>query len=150
MDKFLYLVRQYLHASFRYLSRRDWSNTTAIDAYMSVLESTPLSPKDMKVPDGMRYHVLDIYADELEKVNANENANTPVEKLLQPLEILRADTLNKIVKQRATEALDDERVRKWRGLEPWSSGGEADEIRKEGVREESDVDDGGEWGGFDD
>ncbi|KAF2094871.1 hypothetical protein NA57DRAFT_45844 [Rhizodiscina lignyota] len=138
MDKFLYLVRQYLHASFLYLSRHKWSNTASIDAYMAVLESTPLNPTDNKIPNGIRFHVFDIYADELEKVGAGESEDVPIESLVKPLEKIRKESPNKVVRERAKDALDDERVRKWRGQEPL------------GNSTEDMADDDDEWGGIED
>lgn len=115
MDKFLYLVRQYLAASFRHFARSGWMETDMIEEYMDVLASTPLNPRDRKIPDGMRYHVVDIYVDELDKVDAQREGALPLERLLRPLRELAARSPTKVVRKRVKEALDDERLRDWQG-----------------------------------
>ncbi len=86
MNKFLFLVRAYLGASFRYLARRGGKGgggdsgeddggawrASAVRAHNAVLRATPLSAADGKVPNGLRYHVLDVFVDELEKAGALE------------------------------------------------------------------------------
>jgi ribosomal RNA-processing protein 1 len=113
MDKYLYLVRQYLYVSFRYLANAGWKDTEMVDDFMSILSDTPLNASDAKIPNGMRYHLLDIYLDELEKVDEEYEADIPAERLLAPYVMLQKECPTKIVRQRAKEILDDERVRKW-------------------------------------
>ncbi|KAF2199931.1 hypothetical protein GQ43DRAFT_397563 [Delitschia confertaspora ATCC 74209] len=141
MDKFLYLIRQYLHASFRYLSHNTWSDTTAVDHYISIIETTPLNAKDMKIPNGLRYHVLDIYVDELEKVAGEKVEEMPLERLLEPLRKLEKESKTKAVREAARNALRDERVRRWMGEES-EKGESEDEEMEEGS--------GDEWGGIED
>ncbi|KAF2120658.1 nucleolar protein NOP52 variant [Lophiotrema nucula] len=117
MDKYLYLIRQYLNASFKYLARNSWSNTDAVSAYMTMLSHVPLHPTDSKIPNGLRYHVLDIYADELEKVCGDKMDDVPVEVILEPVERLTKHGKDKSVRKTAKQVLDDDRVRRWRGEE---------------------------------
>ncbi|KAF2084442.1 hypothetical protein K490DRAFT_59589 [Saccharata proteae CBS 121410] len=84
MDKFLYLVRQMLNASFRQFGRRRWKNTEMMKEYLDVLREVPLSPTDPKVPNGLRYHVVDVYVDELDKVDEGRDGLCPVEEVLAP------------------------------------------------------------------
>ena len=146
-----------------------------LDTYLQMLEEGPLSPliyehgsgddkedksvKMTKGPDGLRYHILDIWLDELEKVcgepveedpaaaNADDNDemdtkqpktklrdNVPMDLILRPMQRLQADSPNKIVRRRAAAVLDDERLADWGFL----------------VREkDSDDEEDEEWGGFD-
>lgn len=135
-------------------------------AYLSIIEEGPLCPVNFDPdqsdgeeddanfvrmphgPDGLRYHIIDIWVDELEKVldfEENEDGDrkikgdVPMDWILQPLETLRADSPYKPVRTRAAEALSDDRLVEWgvRTREP---------EKKDDDEEESD----GEWGGFDD
>ncbi|KAI2791260.1 hypothetical protein POX_c04117 [Penicillium oxalicum] len=142
-----------------------------LEAYISMIEEGPLCPlnfhpdhvskpvideKDPNFvpmphgPDGLRYHLIDLWVDELEKVlefeggETNEDGETkgrkikgdvPMELLLRPLEKLRAESPYKPVRTRCIEALDDDRLVEWG-------------IRTRETEEEEDSD--GEWGGFDD
>ncbi|KAJ5211160.1 Ribosomal RNA processing protein [Penicillium cf. griseofulvum] len=134
-------------------------------AYISIIEEGPLCPlnydedQDMDEgdpnyvpmphgPDGLRYHLIDIWIDELEKVlefvevaggDAEEapkrkiKGDVPMELILRPLEKLRAESAYKPVRTRAAEALEDERLFEW------------------GVRTRKDEDEDDseeEWGGF--
>jgi ribosomal RNA-processing protein 1 len=133
-------------------------------AYISIIEEGPLCPlnydedQDMDEgdpnyvpmphgPDGLRYHLIDIWIDELEKVLEFEEVagddeetpkrkikgDVPMELILRPLEKLRAESAYKPVRTRAAEALEDERLFEW------------------GVRTRKDEDEDDseeEWGGF--
>jgi ribosomal RNA-processing protein 1 len=137
LDKYLYLIRQYVHASFEYLSKDEWKDTEAIDEYVRILEDTALSTTDVKVPNGLRYHVLDVWVDELEKVEEQwEGKADTLERVLAPVEKLAKEGRGKTVKESAKECLEDERLKAWRGDK-----GEDDEL--EAGEEE-------EWGGIED
>ncbi|KAK2811037.1 hypothetical protein FQN50_002372 [Emmonsiellopsis sp. PD_5] len=147
-----------------------------LDTYLTMLESGPFAPLNFdpdendthefadrsvlmaKGPDGLRYHLLDIWLDEIEKVatitesdeeKGDEEQTTnklkdgiPMELLLRPIERLKEKSLTKTVRKRATEVLEDERLVEW-GVR---------ERRKEGDEEDEDEEEEGEeeWGGFDD
>ncbi|KAJ5682249.1 hypothetical protein N7462_005414 [Penicillium macrosclerotiorum] len=139
-----------------------------LEAYISIIEEGPLCPVNFDPdqpskpvideedpnfvpmphgPDGLRYHIVDIWIDELEKVlefedteNEGEDrkiqGDVPMELILRPLEKLRTESPYKPVRRRAEEALEDERLVEW------------------GIRarktEDDEEDSDGEWGGFDD
>ncbi len=75
----------------------------------------PLSPRNMKVPDGVRYHVLDVWVDELVGVVGEDECveNEIGGMLMEPVARLQREGKGKIVKQRAREVLEDERAGKW-------------------------------------
>ncbi|KAJ5135209.1 Ribosomal RNA processing protein [Penicillium bovifimosum] len=132
-------------------------------AYIAIIEEGPLCPlnydEDQDTeegdpnyvpmphgPDGLRYHLIDIWIDELEKVLEFEEVETegeetkrkikgdvPMELILRPLEKLRAESAYKPVRTRAAEALQDERLFEW--------GVRTREVEEEDEDEE-------EWGGF--
>ncbi|KAJ5561451.1 Ribosomal RNA processing protein [Penicillium sp. DV-2018c] len=134
-------------------------------AYIAIIEEGPLCPLNYDEdqdkeesdpnyvpmphgPDGLRYHLIDIWIDELEKVLEFEEVETegeetpkrkikgdvPMELILRPLEKLRAESAYKPVRTRAAEALQDERLFEWG-------------VRTREVEEEDDEDEE-EWGGF--
>lgn len=140
LDKYLYLIRQYVNASFQYLAAKKWK-PSVLQEFNKVMEETPLNTTDMKIPNGLRYHVLDVWVDELEKVNSkwdDEKMQGILETLVQPIENLAKKGALKVVREAAKEVLADETLRKWRGQE---DGPMAEP-------EEDEEDDG--WGGFDD
>ncbi|CAG8896203.1 unnamed protein product [Penicillium nalgiovense] len=133
-------------------------------AYISIIEEGPLCPLNYDEdqapdegdpnyvpmphgPDGLRYHLIDIWVDELEKVlefeevagDENETpkrkikGDVPMELILRPLEKLRAESAYKPVRTRAAEALEDERLVEWG-------------VRTRKADEEDDSEE--EWGGF--
>ncbi|KAJ8117599.1 hypothetical protein OPT61_g1234 [Boeremia exigua] len=140
LDKYLYLIRQYMNASFQHLAAKKWKSSV-LEEFNEIMEETPLNPTNMKVPNGLRYHVLDVWVDELEKVNSNwedEKKQKVLETLVQPLEKLAKESSLKVVREAAKETLAEDTLRKWRGQE--------DEVMAE--PEVEDEDDG--WGGFED
>lgn len=135
----------------------NWSN---LETYITIISEGPLCPRNFDPdqppadeandyvpmphgPDGLRYHILDLWVDELEKVLEfdGEDETTrrpkaggpPGELLLRPIETLLRESPYKPVRVRAAEALADERLVQW----GW---------KEAKVEEESD--DGSEWGGF--
>ncbi|KAK2841614.1 hypothetical protein FQN49_006083 [Arthroderma sp. PD_2] len=144
-----------------------------LEAYLDMLEDGPLSPlifdsgsskesdvdqdengasiKMPKGPDGIRYHLMDIWLDELEKCAAEPDESntdeeessstklkegTPMELLLRPIEKLESGSPNKTVRTRAKDTLADERLITWGVREP--------------EKAEDGSDDGEEWGGIED
>ncbi|EPS42875.1 hypothetical protein H072_3189 [Dactylellina haptotyla CBS 200.50] len=123
MDKFMLLVRRYVAASLRYLYKTGW-NEEVVRKNNEVLEVLPLHPTNGKLPDGLRYHLIDIYVDELTKIakveseeDGEEDAEeeydiTPeqAEALLKPFRKLQKETLTKPIKKNVTEMLEDDRL----------------------------------------
>lgn len=115
MDKYLFLIRHYVNASFKYLARKNWEDEV-VEEYMQILEETPLNPVDMKIPNGLRYHVLDVYVDELEKVESVwEGKGGALERVLEPVRKLAKEGKLKVLRVAAKECLGDERLKAWRG-----------------------------------
>ena len=145
-------------------------NYPGLAAYISILEDGPLYPLDFDPdqtpvddgaggsvtlphgPDGLRYHLLDIWIDELEKVLEFEDdevegseesvprrrvkGDVPMELLLRPIETLRTKGTHKPVRKRAKETLEDERLVEW--------GVKEKKMDKKKIVSED------EWGGFGD
>jgi len=102
------------------------------------LEKCPLSARDGKVPDGLRYHVIDIYVDELDKADVKRDVS--FDEALAPLRKLGEGTLSKVVRKRAKEALGHERIADWKGERDGQQGGD---IGMDGSEDD-------DFGGFDD
>ena len=153
MNKFLLLVRLYFRASINYFMQRGLSTTTdstnpsALGSYIDVLAEIPLNPTDAKIPDGLRYHMIDIYVDELDAVDSDRESGMPLEMLLGPVRLLGRQSHNRIIRKRVKEMLQDPR------LENWSKRG-SEEIVKESEMQHQDrmegLGDVDEWNGFDD
>lgn len=80
---------------------------------MDVLANVPMNPTDAKVPDGLRYHLIDIYVDELDNVNSDRESKMPLEIVLEPVRSLGRQSPNKIVRKRVKELLEDPRLVDW-------------------------------------
>ncbi|KAE8364243.1 nucleolar protein,Nop52-domain-containing protein [Aspergillus caelatus] len=142
--------------------QNDETKWAELESYISILEEGPLCPlnfdpdqpptdekKDYVAmphgPDGLRYHVMDIWIDEVEKVLEFEEGSdgvrkpkgdVPIELILRPIEKLRADSPYKPVRTRAKETLEDERLVEWG-------------FRTRKVESDDEEDSDEEWGGFD-
>ncbi|KAK2738858.1 hypothetical protein FQN57_006872 [Myotisia sp. PD_48] len=159
-------------------SNKRQQTQSELASYLDILEEGPLSPLNFdrlssstssppekgeaasipmpKGPDGVRYHLLDIWLEEIEKCcgetvedsEAGRNSDqepvtksklkegTPIDLLLRPIERLKAESQNKTVRTRATAVLEDVRLIEWGVREPKL------EVEKDSDNEE--------WGGIDD
>ncbi|KAK9448602.1 nucleolar protein,Nop52-domain-containing protein, partial [Limtongia smithiae] len=126
VDKFYLLMRMYVRAVFERLAVMDW-DVKMISRYADVLATYPLSPRNSAVADAIRYHMIDIYLDELERVHhatttsdtaapaserpAAKKTAIPLHALLSPFDVLARTALSKVVRKRAAdEVLRDPRL----------------------------------------
>ncbi|KAG0650046.1 Ribosomal RNA-processing 1 [Hyphodiscus hymeniophilus] len=114
MEKFLLLTRRYLGATFMLLRDGRWEEGL-VSEHLALLEEVPLEVEDVRIPNGMRFHVIDIYVDEIERVGGLENegegeSSVPLEMLLEPLRKLAKSSPTKPVRTKAKDALADERL----------------------------------------
>jgi ribosomal RNA-processing protein 1 len=148
MDKYLYLVRCYVNKGFELCAKKGWAEDEVfLEEYLQILEATPLNPREAKIPDGLRYHVIDIFVDELDK--ADLGRNVPMEKVLGPLRTLGKETITKTVRERVNEALEDERLQDWKAemaVQQDDEGGAEGISAQEGAAQGEDE----EFGGFGD
>ncbi|KAH7403461.1 hypothetical protein BKA64DRAFT_598547 [Cadophora sp. MPI-SDFR-AT-0126] len=133
MEKFLLLVRRYLGATFKLLKEGGWDEAL-VQSHVELLLEVPCNVTEVRVPNGMRFHVIDIYVDELERVGLLEEQESEeiLGRVLDPLRALQKGSPTKPVRVKAKEALEDERL-----------------PGNEKVEEEAPKEDDG-WGGFDD
>lgn len=104
-----------------------------------------MNTRDLKVPNGLRYHLLDIYLDEVEKVDDEHEADIPAKELLAPVVALRKECPTKSIRMQARQVMEDERVRRWLSLQ--KEGGQSESTDGEGQQSGGRTPD---WGGFDD
>ncbi|THW52986.1 hypothetical protein D6D21_00656 [Aureobasidium pullulans] len=149
MDKFLFLIRSFVNAGFAFVAKDLWKDGRTREDYLDLIREIPLNPREPKVPNGLKYHVVDVYVDELEKVGGEEGTkeaeNTPWEEMMAPMVELGEKGVLKSVRKKVAEALDDERVKVWLGIEDDDE--ELSEIEGEEVDDEEEDE---EFGGFDD
>jgi ribosomal RNA-processing protein 1 len=150
MDKFLYLVRVYLYASFQHFAHRGWRDMERLDAYIAILSATPLEPRDPKIPNGLRYHVIDIYVDELAHLWETGKDNMPTEMLLRPLRILGKMSLTKTIRERVEEALYDERLKEVLGTDVDEKTAQTTPEKLTATELTNNLEDEDEWSGIED
>ena len=155
MDKFLYVVRCYISQGFERVSKRQWADGELLERYVEILESVPFNATNAKIPNGLRYHVIELYVDELDKVDTSRTA--PLDEILAPLRKLGEESPAKAVRERVREVLNDERLEDWQGVHAIDEASEAaSEANDHGGVEagrsldEEGPEDGAEFGGFDD
>ena len=146
MNKFLLLVRYYFRASIKYFMGKSW----LLSSYMEVLANVPLNPTDAKFPDGLRYHLIDIFVNELDNLISDKEDEMPLEIILEPVRLLGRQSPNRVVRKRVKKLLDDPRLAEWQ-----NRGSEEDlgprSIKDQNSMEKSgDDDDDGEWNGIED
>lgn len=94
----------------------------------------------MRVPNGLRYHIIDIYVDELDRLDTPRSGKLPIDILLSTLRRLGTDSPTKTVRLKVKEALEDARLGGWNCLGPTE---QTEETEQRDVEEE-------EWDGIDD
>ncbi|KAF9926133.1 hypothetical protein FBU30_004209 [Linnemannia zychae] len=108
LDKFYLLLRRFLMYSFRMLKENEWDLKT-IEEFTTVMINGPLSASNKQVPDGIRFHLIEIYLEELEKVvSVAESGDVPTAHILQPMFHLLGHTINvKVFKKVAEEVFEE-------------------------------------------
>ncbi len=130
MNKYLLLVRFGIKETFSIISSHiddsahskstsseesSSANTaTGVDSLLSsqfhIIRSFPLSPRERKVPDGLRLHVLDIWLDELDNISSDaedqgQSYDDLKTQLMQPIRDLAKDAMTKSVRMKAKECV---------------------------------------------
>lgn len=141
LDKYLYLIRRYIATAFIYLSQHSWP-TELVDAYIALMASDigPLSRgkgEERKVPDGMRYHVLDVWVEELRAVVGEKDEGGWGERMMGGVRVLVKEGVGKVLRKRAGEC-----VVEWEKSGEGMVEGDAAEAAEEEEEEE--------WDGFGD
>ena len=125
MNKVMLLVRFFVREQFRIAL--EWAvmegskSTDQVARQIKIFEAWPLSPRERKVPDGLRLHVLDVWVDELAcQLSAAQTAVDDAEEsgdgskkaladtakeLMVPIQSISREALSKGVRIRAKEAV---------------------------------------------
>ncbi|XP_076457426.1 ribosomal RNA processing protein 1 homolog [Babylonia areolata] len=82
VDKFMMLIRDFLHATFEVLAKNRWEETLV--GQTSALIGAVMDAEKEDFPDGFRLHLADIYLEELEKSGSEELSGELINVLLQP------------------------------------------------------------------
>ncbi|KAI9708281.1 MAG: hypothetical protein M1828_003010 [Chrysothrix sp. TS-e1954] len=153
MDKFLYLARQMLFVSLEYLARSDFDDEQCRQL-VRILAETPLNIDDNRIPNGIRYHVLDILVDELDRLWLSIEATADgrefsrfVDALVKPVSEMERRAV-KPMRKRAKEVLENPELRMMLML-----GRDVDGTVKVSAPQangQSDTASVEEWGGFED
>ncbi|KAG2227293.1 hypothetical protein INT45_004248 [Circinella minor] len=111
LDKYYMLLRRVIFYSFLFLANHDW-NDVRVKEYTTMLLNGPLHPTDPKKPDSIRYHIFEVYFEELDKVlelqkEQGEEINLDMELIEEPIRVLATDSVNKVVRKKAKAALAD-------------------------------------------
>lgn len=111
MEKFLLLTRRFIGSSLAAIASADYS-PALVQQQLDILEEAPFNVDDMRIPNGMRFHCIDLWVDELERVGVlGEDADEErVAVLLGPLRRLAKESPTKAVRNKAKEALEDDRL----------------------------------------
>ncbi|KAF9439016.1 hypothetical protein BGZ76_001468 [Entomortierella beljakovae] len=107
LDKFYFLLRRFLSYSFRMLKENEW-DLEVIEKYNTVMINGPLNATNAKVPDGIRFHLIEIYLEELEKVvDIAQSGEVPSAHILGPMFHILGHTINgKVFKMVAAEVFE--------------------------------------------
>ena len=89
-----------------------------VEEELALLTEVPFNVHEVRVPNGLRFHVIDVWVDELERVGVlgeeeeekQEERKKMIEVLISPLKLLAKDSPTKAVRMKAKEALADERL----------------------------------------
>ncbi len=138
-------------AAFRYLSQHSWS-PPLVSAYLTLMQG-PVGPlsrgigEEAKVPDGLKYHVLDLWVEELVPVLKDEEADEVGELLMNAIRTLQREGRGKPLRKRAKEAVEEWEKMKHdiRILNANSDGNEQDPVKPPPNVPSED-----EWDGFED
>lgn len=111
MDKFLMLVRREVSSGMRYCKRGGWK-AEDVSELVKIVQEGPMHPTEKKVPNGLRYHLCDIWVDELEKVR-EKGEEAPYAELVAPFENMKKEGWQKLWRTKAGEVLLDGRLSAW-------------------------------------
>ncbi|KAG0019577.1 hypothetical protein BGZ81_009680 [Podila clonocystis] len=112
LDKFYFLLRRFLSYSFRMLKENEWDLET-IEEFSKVMIDGPLNASNKTVPDGIRFHLIEIYLEELEKiVEVAQSGQVPTAHVLAPMFHLMSCTVNGKVFKKVAEEVFEEILRK--------------------------------------
>lgn len=123
LDKYLFLMRCYIRGSFDFLERsvtqgqdqglaEEWCDMMTGKGEWEGKGVAVLDPQDPKVPDGLRYHVLDVWVDGLQECASPAEVRG---KVMDVVELVAKKGSTKVLRERAKAVLSDERLSEQQG-----------------------------------
>ncbi|XP_032352568.1 ribosomal RNA processing protein 1 homolog B isoform X3 [Camelus ferus] len=103
LDKFYMLIRLVLRQSFEVLKRNGWEESR-IKLFLDVLMKEILRPESQS-PNGVKFHFIDIYVDELSKVGGKELLADQNLKFIDPFCKIAAKTKDRALAQTIARAV---------------------------------------------
>ncbi|WFD00326.1 hypothetical protein MYAM1_003074 [Malassezia yamatoensis] len=100
-NKYYLLMRRMLNAGLTLLLLHGW-HPTLLKRFALVMggKDGPLAANNVQIPDSIRYHVCDIFLDELESVSGKNDEKIPLLPLITPFLELAAKSTSKRVYER--------------------------------------------------
>ncbi|XP_013390191.1 ribosomal RNA processing protein 1 homolog A isoform X3 [Lingula anatina] len=83
LDKFMMLIRRVIHQCLLMLKIKKWK-VTLVKQFLSILEKYVISDSDNAGPDGLKFHLADIYLDELSSVGIDSLKPDVLQIFLEP------------------------------------------------------------------
>lgn len=83
INKFMMLVREFLHSSFLFLKNCQWKESVC-QKLSDIIEESVLNCNNSNLPAGLKMHLIDIFISELGKVVDNELSSDTAVILLSP------------------------------------------------------------------
>ncbi|XP_069745220.1 ribosomal RNA processing protein 1 homolog A-like isoform X4 [Narcine bancroftii] len=96
MDKFYTLIRLVLRQFLEELKSMDWDEST-VNRFLSCVTDEVLSPARNSAPNGIRYHFIDIYLQELAKVGTQQLTAEQNLKFIDPFCRIAAKTKDRML-----------------------------------------------------
>ncbi|PFX32530.1 Ribosomal RNA processing protein 1-like B [Stylophora pistillata] len=114
LDKFYMLLRFFVKETFNFLKKTGWEERLVCDV-VHILNEEPMNPISLKVPDGIRLHMVSVYLPELTSVLDDEASASAVLKLLDPLFLFATHSSNKTVTSAVGKSLFEHLVQQQTG-----------------------------------
>lgn len=100
LNKFYTLIRSIVHKSFEYIAGKKWRGEV-VQEFLGILETEVL----LKVPNGVRYHMADIYLSEIWNATQGEVSTEQFLVLLQPFVAALSAMDDKVFHQRIVKKI---------------------------------------------
>ncbi|WFD44173.1 hypothetical protein MPSI1_002839 [Malassezia psittaci] len=100
-NKYYLLMRRMVNAGLTLLQLHDW-HPALLRRFALVMggKDGPLAASNVQIPDSIRYHVCDIFLDELESISGKNDEKIPMLPLITPFLELAAKSTSKRVYER--------------------------------------------------
>ncbi|CAH1263036.1 RRP1B [Branchiostoma lanceolatum] len=140
MDKFFMLIRNMVSQCLEFLRRNQWE-ARLTDRFMNIMKEGPMSTSTEEVPNGIRYHICDLWVEELEAVGGKELSPQELLPFLTPYFMLLKKSDNMTFLQSIGTSVLDEIISRADFTVPAKLQEEDDDEKDEQEKTRSDDDD---------